>query len=57
MSVQANTENVILLRENSKIIGFIHRAVAHGSAPMSSEEMAQLIDPQFGMINRNAMEI
>lgn len=49
---QTYTENVILIQEHDKIIGFISRAKVYGCEAMSSEQIATLIDSDFGVISR-----
>lgn len=51
--MQTYTENVLLIQEHDKVIGFISRAKVYGCEAMSSEEIAHLIDQEFGVISRS----
>lgn len=49
----AYTENVILLQDKDKLIGFISHAKVYMCTEATSEEVAQIIDPKFGEIARS----
>ena len=52
MIMQTNTENVILIREDGRVTGFISRAVVYGCQKLDSDDIARLIDPEHGVISR-----
>lgn len=52
--VDARTENVIVLREKAKVVGFIVHGIVFGCEPLDSEQLARMIDPEFGVISRAA---
>lgn len=50
--VVAHTENVIVLTRGKELVGLIHNTRVFNAEPASSEEIAKLIDPEFGVIAR-----
>ena len=48
----AHTENVILVEEHGKVIGFIRSAIVYKSERMDSDEVTALIDPEYGVLVR-----
>lgn len=52
--METRTDNVILITDHGKPIGFINHARVYKCEPMNSEEIARLIDPEFDTIARKA---
>jgi DnaJ-class molecular chaperone len=51
--MQTFGENVVLIYEEGKIVGFIDRdARVHKSEPMKTDDVAKLIDPDYGVVAR-----
>lgn len=51
--MQTFGENVVLIYEEGKIVGFIDRdARVHKSEPMKTDDVAKLIDPEYGVVAR-----
>lgn len=53
IAMQTYGENVILILEEGKTVGFIdHNAKIFSCAPMKSDDIAKLIDPEYGVVAR-----
>ena len=51
-NIKAYTENVVLLQEKDTIIGFIRNAEIFLCEAAKTDDVALLIDPNFGVISR-----
>lgn len=49
----AYAENVILLQDKERVVGFISHATVYGCEKLDSEAIARLIDDKFGEIARS----